>query len=130
MGQEKRQHHRVTLRATALLTDTYKICEGDIVDVSIGGMAIERVPNKMLKTLPKEITAVVLFGESNAKVMMVPKWYQADTTGVYSTVGFKITGLFDAWHTFMRHATLPGASQSQHNNSLISRHTCLVENRI
>ena len=105
MSPEKRQHKRVSLPASVSITDTFKTCEGDVVDVSIGGMAIGRVLNSMLNNLPKKFTAVVSFRGGHAKVIMAPKWYKKEAIGAYSTVGFKIIGLFDNWHTFMRRAT-------------------------
>jgi len=117
MSTERRQHERVSLLATVSLADTFKVCEGDIVDVSIGGMAIERVPSCMLKDLPKKFTAVVSFREGVAKVKMSPKWFKKDATGFYSTAGFKITELFDVWHTFMRRTT--GLIDTSIKNDLI-----------
>lgn len=129
MGPEKRQQQRVALRATALLTDTWTICEGNIVDVSIGGMALDRVPSSMVQDLPGKFTAVVLFRECSAKVIMTPKWVSADSNGGYCTVGFQITGLFAGWQAFMKYATLPGASPCHHQESP-SRNACRAEDRV
>ena len=102
MRPEKRQHERMPLPAAALISDSVKVCEGDVVDVSVGGMAVERVPSSMLKKLPKNFSAVVSSGGSNAKVTMAPKWFKREASGVYFTVGFKVVGPSDAWHTLIK----------------------------
>ena len=121
MNTEKRKHKRVSLPATASISDAVRVCEGDIVDVSFGGMAIERVLSSMLKNLPAKFTAVVSFREGNAKVIMAPKWYKKEAGGAYSTVGFKIIGQFDAWETFLRRAT--GLADNSSTDVPFKRHS-------
>ena len=121
MSTEKRKHKRVSLPATASISDAVRVCEGDIVDVSFGGMAIERVRSNMLINLPTKFTAVVSFKEGNAKVIMVPKWYKKEAGGAYSTVGFKIIGPFDAWETFIIRAT--GLADNSNTGASFKRHS-------
>ena len=101
----KRQHERVSLSAIVSIANTTKACEGDVVDVSFGGVAIERVLSNMLKDFPKQLTVVISFRGGNVKVITTPKWYKNEANGIFSTVGFKVIGSIDAWHTFVRRAT-------------------------
>lgn len=110
MNKENRLHRRVPLHGAASITDAMRVCEADIVNISYGGIAVDRFLNSMLKDLPKHFTAVISAGGFNAKVTMAPKWSRKIQHGAYSTVGFEIIGPFGTWHDFVRRAA--GATHS------------------
>lgn len=106
METEKRKHQRVSLPATVSLSDQMLACEGDVVDVSMGGIAIERVPPSLLRNLPKAFTGVVSYRGKNVRISLVPRWYKKDAMGLYTTVGFKVNGsTASAWSCFVAGCT-------------------------
>jgi hypothetical protein len=102
---EKRRYKRANIIASASVSDNYKCCETDIIDVSLTGLAIDRVPNALLKDLPKRFTVVVTHKDATAKVTAVVKWYKKDAALPYATVGLSIDMLNSIWFNFIERTT-------------------------
>lgn len=92
METEKRKHSRTPFLTTVSLSDQIRACEADVVDVSMGGIAIERIPSVLLKDMPKIFTGIVSYRGKNVRVSLTPRWYKKDRSGMYGTIGFQVNG--------------------------------------
>jgi hypothetical protein len=100
MITENRTHKRVYLQGSAVITDGFRICETDILNISYRGIALEHVINGMMKNLLKNFAAVISSDKFNVKVNLVPKWFKKGA--LYSAVGFEIVHPYRNWQQFIR----------------------------
>lgn len=105
MTPDKRKHRRVPLLATASLCDSLRCCESDVVNVSMGGLQIDRIPTSFMKDLPKKFTAIITYRDKTARVTLAPRWYKKDSSPFYTTVGFSVISGSSVWHSFIEGTT-------------------------
>jgi hypothetical protein len=100
MITENRTHKRVCLQGSAVITDEFRICETDILNISYKGIALDHVFNGMMKNLISNFAAVVSSDKFNVKVKLKPKWFKKGA--LYSAVGFEIVSPYGNWQQFIR----------------------------
>ena len=84
------------------------INNGEICDVSTGGLSINNVPVRILgNKLDKlqRLTAVIEFRGKHIRVGISPRWLNAIENSTFASIGFEVTENYDTWYNFIRTST-------------------------
>ena len=104
MNAEYRKHVREVFLSSISLSDSLHVSESDIVNISLNGVGIERVPEGLIKKI-KTNPYVGSFskGKENIKLNLRPVWYKKDKELSYYTVGFEILKATSNWSSLLKH---------------------------
>jgi len=106
-SSENRIYKREQFLGTVDLTDGLRVCATDTVNISVSGIALDRVPEALIKNIKNghtSFTGVVNKGTFTAKVSLRPIWYKK-IDAMYYMVGFEVKKVAGSWFAFIKDTT-------------------------